>query len=69
MKYVIKRLILVWIIAAFCGCSDNNEVGGPGTLSGASLLSFSVLYNGSYYDLQQLTIGSREDEEDESWYD
>ena len=27
------------------------------------------IYNGSYYDLQQLTIGSREDEEDESWYD
>ena len=45
----IRYLILTCVTALFCGCSENEDKGGPGTLSGASLLSFSVLYNGSYY--------------------
>ena len=48
-----KYLAFFGVVIFLMGCSDNERNGVPGTLPGNSLLSFSVLYNGSYYPAQQ----------------
>ena len=53
MRYT-QYLILAFILPLFVNCSDNNKE-TPGILSGASLLSFRILYDGNYYPAEQVS--------------